>query len=173
MCLCFSSNPSIYDLSCQSSWCGMRTNLMCDLTDPLLCSLPFPSFMHSVPHCYIKFVCVLVTPPLFTTCRANQADVACEPIWCVIWFSQITSNEDRQPYSVFYALAKTAKSNLERDFFIHKTIGEYLSGDGWLLTCTLRKDDSCKVRFESKHDSLNNEVKNKCCNELGTDTFNS
>lgn len=26
--------------------------------------------------------------------------------------------------SVFYALAKTAKSNLERDFFIHKTIGE-------------------------------------------------
>ena len=34
---------------------------------------------------------------LFMTCRpANQADVACEPIWCVIWFSQITSNEDWQ-----------------------------------------------------------------------------
>ena len=59
--------------------------------------------------------------PYFATCRANQADVACEPIWCVIWFSQITSNEDWQPYSVFYALAKTAKSNLERDFFLHKT----------------------------------------------------
>ena len=72
---------------------------------------PTTPLHHTLPYLW------LVAPPIKLMWRANQSDVWSD-------FPKLHLMKIGRHNSVFYALAKTAKSNLERDFFIHKTIGE-------------------------------------------------